>query len=155
MKFAQRVLPRLLLVGAGALLLELVLASSLMILERGKADGATALAALHLTSQIPLMVVCFYLARIARDYYEGRDTLRAKLLGLRYWTWALCGGYACEGLWMFSGKLARHLQEAGALHLLFVVVSALQILPVVAGLLLVQDLLTECLGLRDESALTV
>ena len=160
-KFKKIMLPRLLLLGAFYQFLEI----PLKLVMYSKAPGGFRLAGmseaasqashyLSFATSLLLGILCLVLAFAARAYYggdpklpewKGRFTLAAN---------AYCICYALNSL-PGSWLTLNQFQGNSVFAVPIALITILKFFPVIAFILIIKDLLNECLVLRDEAAHTV
>lgn len=154
-------LPRLLLAGALYQLIEIFMRVRLHQMAPDWAplshstafDLATLGAAIAQT--FSLGVLCFILAFVSKAYYAKDETLAAWMNRFSWAANGYCIFYALNSLtaaWLTASQFLG----AGSLIQTFAgAFTMLGFVPVVATILILKDLLKECLVLRDETAHTV
>lgn len=160
-KLKTVVLPRLLLAGALYQFIEIFLRIRLhqMAPAWGSFGKSPTFELMTLGAAVAqtfsLGVLCFVLAFVSRAYYAKDETLAAWMNRFSWAADGYCIFYALNSLpsaWI----TARQFLDAGSLIQTFAgAFTMLGFVPVVATILILKDLLAECLVLREETAHTV
>ena len=153
----KRILPILLLVCSG--IIALSAGGTLFILFQGGGvqpemiPWGKATILLQLGYALSLSGLCLFLARMAQAYYEGNAGYRLELERFRLATWGFCVLHLVNAVHDIYLSWMINFHEPPPLSAYLSI--GVSVVPLVIALILMLDLLTECLDLRDETAMTV